>query len=47
MGLKRTSIFSLIGLAGVDDDESQVARRWGRAFEAPMLLLALWIMVEW
>lgn len=37
----------LIGLPGVADDERPVARRWGRHFDLPMILLAIWIMIEW
>ena len=38
---------SWIGLAGVDADENSRARRWGDLFEAPMLLLSVWIIMEW
>lgn len=37
----------LIGLPGVADDENAAARRWADYFELPMILLALWVMVEW
>ena len=45
--MKRNPIISILGLAGVADDETPTARRWGKYFEAPMLLLALWIIIEW
>ena len=45
--MKRRSISAFIGLAGVADDENRKARHWGRIFELPMLLLALWIIIEW
>lgn len=45
--MTRNTITSFIGLAGVADDESPRAKRWGRFLEVPMLLLALWIVVEW
>ena len=45
--MKRNPIISILGLAGVANDETALARRWGRYFEAPMLLLALWIIIEW
>jgi len=37
----------LIGLSGVAADERPAARRWAGRFELPMILLALWIMIEW
>ena len=37
----------LTGLAGVAADERTVARRWAGLFELPMILLAIWIMIEW
>jgi len=37
----------MIGLAGVADHETLRAKRWGMFFEAPMLLLAIWIVAEW
>lgn len=38
---------SWLGLAGVSDDETPRARRWGSGFEAPMLALSVWIIMEW
>ena len=40
-------VTSWIGLAGVAPDESLRARRWGTWFEAPMLALSMWIIMEW
>lgn len=37
----------IIGLAGVASDENPVARRWGRYFEAPMILIAFWLLGLW
>jgi voltage-gated potassium channel len=37
----------LIGLTGVAAHETPEARRWGRRLEWPMLLVALWIPVQW
>ena len=37
----------LIGLPGVAADERPAARLWASRFELPMILLALWIMIEW
>ena len=37
----------IFGLSGVTADEREIARRWGHRFEIPMLLLALWILIEW
>lgn len=36
-----------LGLGGVSPDESPAARRWGKRLEWPMLLVALWILVDW
>lgn len=45
--MKSIPFSALIGLAGVADDEDPKAKRWGHFFEVPMLLLAIWIIVEW
>ncbi|MFV9616385.1 MAG: potassium channel family protein [Gammaproteobacteria bacterium] len=37
----------LTGLSGVATDERLAARRWARRFEVPMILLAIWILIEW
>jgi voltage-gated potassium channel len=37
----------LIGLTGVAAHETAAARRWGYRLEWPMLLVALWIPVQW
>jgi voltage-gated potassium channel len=37
----------LIGLRGVEEDERPAARRWASRFELPMILLAIWILIEW
>lgn len=37
----------LIGLSGVAEGERPAARRWARHFELPMILLAIWILLEW
>lgn len=45
---KFNRIFSLLtGLSGVADDESPAAKRWAKHFELPMILLAMWMLVEW
>jgi len=41
------SFHFLLGLSGVASDENPVARRWARRFELPMILLAIWILIEW
>ena len=41
------SLHLLTGLAGVADNERTAARRWGKRFELPMILLAIWILIEW
>lgn len=37
----------LAGLAGVAEQEQDAARAWAGRFEVPMLLVALWIPVQW
>ena len=37
----------LIGLSGVAANENPKAKRWAHRFELPMLMLALWILLEW
>lgn len=36
-----------IGLGGVDDEENPRAITWGKRLEWPMLLLAIWIILDW
>lgn len=45
---KFNHIFSLLtGLAGVTSDELPAAKRWAHHFELPMILLAIWMLLEW
>lgn len=37
----------LLGIAGVDDQESRAAQRWAARLELPLLLISLWIPVQW
>ncbi|RRQ23784.1 hypothetical protein D5687_05840 [Guyparkeria sp. SCN-R1] len=37
----------LLGIAGVADHESHVAQRWAVRLELPLLLISLWIPVQW
>ncbi len=41
------SVSSIVGLSGVDRSENPRARRVGRYFEWPMILIAFWILFEW
>mgnify|MGYP001097219141 CR=1 FL=1 len=42
------NLFHLItGLSGVAEDENPRAKRWGKHFEVPMILLAIWILIKW
>ncbi len=45
--MARYTIQSIIGLAGVSENENVKARQIGHKFEIPMLLIAIWIVVEW
>lgn len=47
MSMSKMKLQSLIGLAGVAGNEREKARLLARKFEIPMLLVALWILVEW
>ena len=48
MQLKLNQIINLLtGLSGVAADENMKARRWARRFELPMILLAIWMLIEW
>jgi voltage-gated potassium channel len=40
-------IVHLFGIAGVGAHESQAALQWARRLEWPMLLVALWILLQW
>lgn len=40
-------IVHLLGIAGVETHESPAARLWAKRLEWPMLLVALWIPVQW
>lgn len=41
------NIQSIVGLAGVAENENIKAKRVGRQFEIPMLVVAIWIVIEW
>lgn len=41
------SFSKMVGLSGVDNNENARARRIGRMFEWPMILIAFWIVFEW
>ncbi len=47
MSMNIRDIDRIIGLSGVDENETEQARRWGKLFEIPMILLAIWIIIEW
>jgi len=37
----------LAGLGGVSEHETESARRWASRFEWPMLVVVLWILLQW
>ena len=43
----RVEIDSVLGFGGVHPDENTRAVKWGNFLEAPMLLVALWILMDW
>lgn len=44
---KHIALMRLLGLRGVDSCENAKARLWGKRFEIPMVIAALWILVDW
>lgn len=40
-------IVHLLGIAGVEPHEQPAARLWAKRLEWPMLLVALWILLQW
>jgi voltage-gated potassium channel len=47
MRLPELRFSQLIGLAGVSTHENALAREWGQRLEWPMLLVSIWIPVQW
>ncbi|KJS08333.1 MAG: hypothetical protein VR73_05780 [Gammaproteobacteria bacterium BRH_c0] len=47
MNLHIAKLSQLTGAAGVDPRESELAKRVGILFEIPMLMAALWILMNW
>ncbi len=45
--MQENSLRYIFGVAGVSIAETPEAVRWGRYFEWPMVLLALWIPIQW
>ena len=45
--MRAIPISALFGLAGVAPDERPLARRVGRWFEGPMIVLAIWLAIDW
>lgn len=43
----KTQIDSWFGFGGMHPEENARARRWANRFETPMMLVAVWIFVEW
>lgn len=43
----RFSARCIIGLAGVHSKERTQARLWGRIFEWPLIIVAIWLPIEW
>jgi len=44
---KHSALMRLVGFGGVDESENETAKRWGRRLEAPMVLAAIWILIDW
>jgi len=43
----KVSIGVTLGLAGVAPDESPRAKRAAQFFELPLILVAVWILIDW
>ena len=41
------TLLKVLGLAGVDYHENETAHYWGRFFSWPMLILAIWLIIQW
>lgn len=44
---RHSALMRLVGFGGVDSDENPKALLWGRRFEGPMVLAAIWILIDW
>ncbi|WP_245578282.1 potassium channel family protein [Marinobacterium litorale] len=44
---RHNAFMNRIGLGGVDTRENERARLWAKRLEWPMLLLAIWILLDW
>jgi voltage-gated potassium channel len=44
---KHSALMRIVGLGGVDERENETAKRWGRRLEAPTVLAAIWILIDW
>lgn len=44
---KHTALMRFVGLGGIDQLENETAQTWGRRLEAPMVIAAIWILVDW
>ncbi|HLS97622.1 MAG TPA: ion transporter [Porticoccaceae bacterium] len=47
MGILAIHFGKLIGAAGIDRHENELARRVGLLFDVPMLMAALWVLMNW
>ncbi|MGM0593342.1 MAG: ion channel [Pseudomonadota bacterium] len=45
--MSEKKLHHIAGLAGVDPQENAQARRWGARLEMPMMLVVLWIPIQW
>ncbi|MCP4597112.1 ion channel [Neptuniibacter sp.] len=44
---RHTALMRMVGLGGVDANENEKAKLWGKRLEAPMVLAAIWILIDW
>ncbi|WP_299181840.1 ion channel [uncultured Neptuniibacter sp.] len=44
---RHSALMRIVGFGGVDSRENAKAKLWGRRFEGPMVLAAIWILIDW
>ncbi len=45
--IRHQAFLSRLGFGGVQDNENENAKRWAQRLEAPMMFVALWIIIDW
>lgn len=45
--IKHQAFLGHLGFGGVHDAENETAKRWAQRLEAPMMFVAMWIIIDW